>query len=202
MRLRGISTLNKFVYFGIEDGPVSINDKQTILMNRKDSPIIITKSIVRGTDDEKCFESDFIINRIGMMMVGFVVYTTRFCLWDIKREIITPLSELPRVYNTDNNTMYRMSDIMSKCSSLQFHYGSGCFRIKRVMYATKDNLWIDLKSTEGIPIDSISYCTGMTDENGENIYFGQEYKGGIVELYGKDSVVRYPDGSHKILEVC
>ena len=201
MRLRGISTQNQFVYFGIEDGPVSINDKQTILMNRKDSPIIITKSIMRGTDSESLFESDFIINKINMLMIGYVVYTSRFCVWDIKREIVVPLSELPPYFNTGNKTMHRISDVIEKGSSLQFYGDGSFFRIKRVMYAEPDRIWVNLKTNEGLPISHVSYCSGYIDENGNNLYFGQEYKGGIVTLRDTDTVVEYPDRTYKILEV-
>ena len=154
------------VYFGIEDGPVSINDKQTILMNRKDSPIIITKSIMRGTDSESLFESDFIINKINMLMIGYVVYTSRFCVWDIKREIVVPLSELPPYFNTGNKTMHRISDVIEKGSSLQFYGDGSFFRIKRVMYAEPDRIWVNLKTNEGLPISHVSYCSGYIDENG------------------------------------
>ena len=113
MILRAVSLKDEFVYFHLTDIPVSINDKQLVLVKYENSPILKSFTVARGLDDKSIFEFDFVVEKKTNKFIGFIVYRDGFYAWNSARNTLIPLWELDDFDVYSNSKSYLLSDIMS-----------------------------------------------------------------------------------------
>ena len=199
MRFRAVTHDHKLIYFGVEDAPVAINDKSSILVNRKNSPMILSKSIVRGTDDG-VFESDFVTWKKDMTLVGFVVYRDGFYVWDYKRDNYIPLRDTSAFIFTENMRLYRMDDINNMRVPIRFYGGGRTFRLNRIMYSKDNMLFVEVRNNRGgVNIKDVKLCTGLEFGHTE-LYFGQSVNDGTIVLHDYHPMVETFNGEYREVE--
>lgn len=200
MKLRGISNDRKPVYFDIKDVPVLLNDSTVVLTKRFNSPQIIAKSIMRGTDDNLLFESDFVMSITDRRLVGFVVYDDGFYIWDTMNDTLIPLRSVKDYVFVPNTQMYRLTDISGYRSRIRFKCGKRSFDIKRIIYSKGDELFITIMpSGSPIYISDTNFGTGIYVKNIE-VGYGQYVKYGTVVLHDYHPMLKLFDGTYKELE--
>ena len=199
MRFRAVTHDYKLVYFGVEDAPVALNDKSSILVNRKNSPMIFSKSIMRGTDDG-VFESDFVTRKEDMALVGFVIYRDGFYVWDYKRDNYIPLRDTSKFIFTENTRLYRIDDINSMRIPIRFIGAGRTFRLNRIMFSKNNMLFIEVKNSRGgVNIDEVRLCTGLEYRHSE-LYFGQPVSDGTIVLHDYHPMVHTINGEYREVE--
>jgi hypothetical protein len=201
MILRAQTLKNKTVYFGVEDAPVCINDKQTILCNKQNSPILLSKTIARGVESREFFEFDFVCNRADSKFLGYVVYTDGFYIWNPKdSDNLIPIRSTDNYTFLENIRGYRIEELSRLRSCIRFKGNDRLFRLNRIMYSSRENIYIELKGCSGpVPITSIKMCTGIGVERKE-LAFGEYLKDGIIELHDFHPMVKLCDGTYRELE--
>jgi hypothetical protein len=200
MILRAQTLQNKTVYFGVEDAPVCINNKQTILCNKPNSPILLTKTIARGTDSKELFEFDFVCSKGDCKFLGYVVYTDGFYIWNPKSQQLTPIRDASGFTFVENTRAYRVDDINAMRSSIRFSSGDRLFRLSRIMYSDRENVYIELKGCSGpVAINSIKMCTGVGADRKE-LSFDQYLPDGVIKLNNYHPMVKLADGTFRELE--
>lgn len=199
MIFRATTIQDKPYYFNITDALVSINDKLSIFIKKPGSPIVYTKSVVRGTDDKTMFETDFVM--LDNRFIGYVIYIDGFYVYNDK----TGLKK--RITAEDNyifvaNIMRHNLDVLNEVRSpINLICGSKIFSIFKVLYASEDELFINLKQTrKPIYIDEVKLCTGIPNEK-EEYYFGQAAEAGVVMLHNYRPVIMRCNGTYKELEM-
>lgn len=200
MILRAQTLKNKTVYFGVEDAPVCINNRQTILCNKPNSPILLTNTIARGTDDKELFEFDFVCSKGDCKFIGYVVYTDGFYIWEPKTEKLTPIRDTSGYTFIENTRAYRIEEINNMRSAIRFNTNGKLFRLSRIMHADAQNIYIELKGCSGpVNIESVKMCTGV-GEGRKELSYGEFLKDGVIELHQYHPMVKLVDGSYRELE--
>lgn len=200
MKLRGLSLQNKPIIFGVEDAPAIINDKMTILSNREMSPIIQSRTIMRGMDDESFFESDYVFDGDTHKLLGLVVYIDGFYIWNINTGELTPIRESMSLSYESSLNGYMLGKLNEIRSSIRFSCKGHLFRLNRIIFAQDKKLYIGVKSSTSIvDLDSIKFCTGNTDSK-DILYFGQVLEDGIIELNDYHPMVKKYDNTYRELE--
>lgn len=199
MKLRGLTPNRKPVYFCIDDVPVCINDSMTILARKPNSPLIISKSIMRGDDSGDFFESDFVIGSMGKF-IGFVIYTDGFYIWNVFADKIIPIRKTDNYSFVQNTQMYKLDDINQRRGKLRFKCNRYSFDINKIIYYKKSEMFITVKPS-GTPIilGQINFGTGIFVDNIE-IHYGQVLNDGIVVLNNYHPMLKLPGGKCRELE--
>ena len=200
MRLRGLTPSRKAVQFSIDDVPVCINDSMTILARKPGSPLIITKSIVRGDDNGTFYESDFVMGGERASFIGFVVYIDGFYIWHVLEDKFIPLRSTDGYTFVANTQMYRLDDINKRRGKLRFKCNKYSFDINKIIYFRDSEMFITVKPT-GAPIilGQINFGTGIFVENIE-IHYGQVLNDGIVVMKDFHPMLKLTDGEYRELE--
>lgn len=200
MILRAQTLNGKTVYFGVEDAPVCINNRQTILCNVPNSPILLTSTISRGTPDKKVFEFDFVCTKQECKFLGYVVYIDGFYIWDPKTKETTPIRDTSNLTFIENTRAYRLEDLNAIRSSIRFGTNGKLFRLSRIMHSDAEHIYIELKSYAGpVKISSVSMCTGVGTGRKE-LTFGQYLQDGVIVLNQYHPMVQLANGSFRELE--
>ena len=200
MIFRAVTIQGKLHYFDIADAPVSINDKYSIFIRKFGSPIVYTKSIVRGTDDKKFCETDFVMN-LDNKFIGYVIYIDGFYVYHAKTGVKERITDSSKYIFVSNTMRYRIDELSEIRSPINFVCDNRMFKLSRIMYANEDELFIDLKQTrKPTYIDEVKLCTGIMTEEGE-LYFGQVLEQGIVVMYNNQPMLKQFNGICRELEM-
>ena len=203
MRLRAITVEGKFYYFDFKDCPVDINGKLTVLINKPNSPLLLSRTISRGTAVEvdgewvEVFETDFVSLKPSLKFLGFVIYKDGFCIYNRHTGDMTPLRNVENYIIGQNLLQYKLDEIKGIRSCIRLHYNGLLFRLNRIMFAKDNELFIDLKSSRmHIKLDEVNMCTGI--ERGKTeVYYGQALGSAIVELHDFHPMLKLSDGSYR-----
>lgn len=201
MRLRGLTPTKKSVYFNISDVPICINDSMTILAKQKKSSQILTKSIMRGTDDGLFYESDFVMSKDKNGCVGFIVYIDGFYIWDANNNKLTPLRSTEGYSFVSNTQMYRIDEINKVRGKLRFKCGKVAFGIDRIIYYKDEEMFITVKSI-GQPIitEEINFGTGIYIDGNIELSYGQIVNDGMVVMKKYHPMLQLANGEYRELE--
>lgn len=200
MRLRGLTPTKKPVYFDINDIPVCINDSMTILAKRKNSPQMLTKSIMRGSDDGMFYESDFVISKEKNGFVGFVVYTDGFYIWNANEESMIPLRSVEGYSFVSNTQMHRIEEINKRRGRLRFKCNKVAFGIDRIIYYKDREMFITIKPMgQTIIIDEVNFGTGIYT-NGIELAYGQVINDGMIIMNQYHPMLKLASGVCRELE--
>jgi hypothetical protein len=128
------------------------------------------------------------------------VYTDGFYIWNPKSEEMSPIRDTSNVVFIENTRAYNVDKISAIRKSIRFSNGNRLFRLNRIMYSDKDNLYVELKGSTGpAPIKSIKICTGIGEGRNE-LSFGQFLSDGVLELHDYHPMVALADGSYREVE--
>lgn len=201
MILRAQTLNNEMVYFGVEDAPVCLNNRQSILCNRPNSPIINTRTIARGTEDKLMFEFDFVCRKDNNTLIGYVVYTDGFYIYEHNTGKLIPIRDTSNISFVNNEKLYKFDEISNVRTDIRFSNGNRKFRLNRIMYSDRESLYIELKGYTGpVPIESVHMCTGVGEDRKE-LFYGQYLRDGVVSLHEYHPMVRLANGEYRELEV-
>lgn len=200
MKLRGLTLNRKVVFFSVDDVPVCINDSMTILARKPNSPLIITKTIVRGDDNGDFFESDFVMGGDKAGFTGFVIYTDGFYIWHVAEDKLEPLRSTDRYAFVQNTQMYRLDEINKRRSKIRFRCNRYSFDISKIIYYKNSEMFITVRPS-GTPIilGQINFGTGIFVGNAE-IHYGQVLNDGIVVMNDYHPMLQMTDGNCRELE--
>lgn len=201
MKLRGLTLDRNVVCFNLSDVPVIINDSMLVLAKRKNSPILLSQSIARGSDDGKFFETDFVMSDSRHGVVGFVVYKDGFYIWDSQENILIPLRNTDGLRFIPNTQMHRVKEMEPFRSKIRFGSEGRRFGIDRIIYYSGSEIFITIKPS-GPPIymSSLKYGTGINVENKE-LLFGQVVDAGIIVMHDNHPMLKVSGGEIRELEV-
>ncbi len=201
MKLRGLTLDKEVVYFDIKDVPVILNDNMVVLTKRKNSPILIAQSIMRGSDDGKVFESDFVFSDSQHGVVGFVVYKDGFYIYSNQANTLIPIRNTDGLRFVENTQMYKVSELEPYRSRIRFGSGNRRFYLNRIIYYKDDEMFITIKpSGSTITLESLKYCTGVNAEGLELVY-DQVLESGKVIMNDYHPMLLKSDGTIRELEV-
>lgn len=199
MIFRAVTTQGKLHYFSIADAPVSINDKYSILIRRPGTPILYTKSIVRGTDDKEFFETDFVLNTENRF-IGYVIYIDGFYVVNPKTGLKERITDKSKYIFAANAMRYHIEELLSVRSSINFICNDRMFKLSRIMYANDDELFVDLKQTrKPTRIEDVHQCTGIC-ANGVELYYGQNLDNGTIVMHNYQPMLLMFNGQYRELE--
>lgn len=199
MIFRAVTVENKPFYFNITDAPVSINDKLSILIRRPGTPLLYSKSIMRGVKSKEFFESDFVLSKENKFL-GYVIYKDGFYVYNANTNLCDRIIDSTKYIFAANIMQYRIGNIANERSPINFVHEGRQFKLNRIMFADDKELYIDLKQTRRPAIlDEIKICTGQ-DCNGVEFYFGQSLKDGVVELYNNQPMIRMFNNEFREIE--
>lgn len=200
MRLRGLTPTKTPVYFDIKDIPMCINDSITILASKRNSPQILTRSIMRGSDDGTFYESDFVISKEKNGFIGFIVYIDGFYIWDANEDITIPLRSTDGYSFVPNTQMHRIDEINDKRGKLRFKCGKVSFGIDRIIYYKGREMFITIKPMgQTIIIDEVSFGTGIFVKQFELAY-GQIINDGMIVMEKYHPMLKLANGECRELE--
>lgn len=201
MRLRALTLDRNIFEFSLSDVPVAINDTMLILANRNNSPILIAQSVVRGSDDGELFETDFVLSDSRHGVLGFVVYSDGFYIWDSQENIMIPLRNTDGLKFIPNTQMHRLKEMGKYRSKIRFGSDYRRFGIDRIVYFKEDELYITIKpSGPPISISSLKFGTGVISGNRELLY-GQVTETGKIVMKNYHPMLKLPGGKVRELEV-
>lgn len=201
MRLRAITRQKEKYYFEIKDCPVYLNDKIVALMNKPNSPLLLANSIARGLDDDDIFEFDYVLSKDTHKFLGYVIYTTEFCVYNMQTKIITPMCELDE-YTVLSNTVLSDVELLDKVRSpLRFKCDENNFGFRRIIYFHENHLYTDIRRLNNfVDMNKIQFLTGLKKGKKE-LPYGKKVDGGEVVLNNFRPMVKLYDGTFRELEV-
>ena len=201
MIFRAMTIDNKPFYFDVTDVPTDINSKYTILVRRPGTPLLYTRSIVRGPDSKEFFESDFVLQKEDNRFIGYVVYIDGFYIWSAKDKSITPLRDSSKYTFAFNIMLYKISDLYSVRSPINFIHDGRMFKLGRIMYGNDRELFIDLKSSrKPALLEEVRLCTGV-GRDGVEFYYGQCLDDGVIVYNDYHPMVQmFGDNTYRELE--
>ena len=195
MRLRAISMAGDYVFFEMRDCPVILNDRAFILLNRPNSPILQLGSIARGTDDERMYEGDFVLDG-QYNVIGYVIYNKGFKVFTLDENVI-PMQEDFKVLS--NSTVLTSKIMKSSKSPMVFVSDDISFTMYSLVTCEKDVGYVFSKNLKSINLDQVKFATGYR-MNGKDICFGDELKGGLVVLHDCLPAIKTDDGFQRLME--
>lgn len=200
MRLRALDLMKKPVHFSVQDVPTLLNPNIVILAKREGSPLLDVKTIMRGSDDGLFYESDFVISKEHKGVIGFVVYTDGFYIWDDKADTLTPIRDTGTYTFVENTQMYLLDEINAKRGRIKFGYRDRRFGLEKIIYFKDNELYISLKTT-GYPVylDHIKYGTGLVIDETE-VCYGDVCNRGVVCLHQYHPMIKTYNGRFVELE--
>lgn len=183
--LLAVTRENEFYSFSITDVPVRINDKEFILMNRENSPILKLGLCRRGCDIKDIYEGD-IIRSNG---VDYVVLYQRGMILTSKdrdKKYLWQLEDYEKVGDVFTQD-FPLEIIFPK--SVHYKYRDNPVYTKEITGMFDGKLFIDGISTRVNPEDLQQYAN-FTNE-GTKVYFGDLIRGYPVELYYGRPVIKH-----------
>lgn len=200
MRLRGITYNKSTVEFQVSDVPIFINSQSVILARKNNSPILRAQSIARGDDDGVLFETDFVIDKSSSKVIGMVVYTDGFYIWNPQDNTLIPIRSIDGLEFIPNTQMHRVMEMAPYRSRIRFGSGDRRFNLDKLIYYKGEELFITIRASgRPIRLDSICYGTGINSDNIELLY-GQVIPNGLIILKDYHPMLQLPDGSVRELE--
>lgn len=200
MKLRALTLARDVVEFSASDVPIAINDSMLVLARRPNSPILLTKSVVRGLDDGSLFETDFVLSDSRHGVVGFVIYKDGFYIWDAQTDVVIPLRNTDGLRFIPNTQMHRVREMEPLRSKIRFGSEGRRFSMDRIIYYKDNELFITVKpSGPPITFGSLKYGTGVNVEDKELLY-GQVVESGKVVLHNYHPMLQMPGGRLRELE--
>lgn len=200
MKLRGITTKRDVIEFSVGDVPVLLNDKMVILAKRKMSPIIMAKSVSRGDDTGRMFETDFVMRKADSKVIGLVVYMDGFYIWSPQDLSVIPIRNADELEFIPNTQLYMVEELMSYRSKIRLGAADRRFDINRVVYYNGNELFVTVKSSgKPIMLDSVMHGTGINVDRQE-LLFGQVIPNGKVVMNEYHPMLQLPDGTIRELE--
>lgn len=200
MILRAQTVKNKMIYFGVESAPVCINDRQAVLCNMPNSPILLSKTISRGTDDKELFEFDFVVRKFDSKFVGYVIYIDGFYIWDPKTNAKMRIKDKSFYTFYENAVSYNIDELSELRSPIRFSNGKRRFDLSRIMYSDRESLYVELKGCTGpVNISSVRMGTGAGTRRKELMY-GDYLPDGVVEMHNLQPMVKLANGDYRDVE--
>lgn len=200
MRLRGITYQKSTVEFQVSDVPIFINSQSVILARKKNSPILRAQSIARGDDTGTLFETDFVLDKKTSKVIGMVVYTDGFYIWNHQDDALIPIRSVEGLEFVPNTQMHRVAEMATCRSRIRFGCGDRRFNLDKLIYYKGEELFITIKASgRPIRLDSICYGTGVNVDKLELMY-GQVIPNGLIVLKDFHPMLQLPDGSIRELE--
>ncbi len=200
MILRAQTVKNKMTYFGVKDAPVCINDRQSVLCNVPKSPILLTKTIARGTENKELFEFDFVVRKFDSKFVGYVIYIDGFYIWDPKTNAKMRIRDSSLYSFYENTVSYRIDDLVRLRTPIRFSNGKRRFDLSRIMYSDREKLYIELKGSTGpVDISSVRMGTGAGSGRKELVY-GDYLSDGVIMMHNLQPMVKLANGEYRELE--
>lgn len=200
MNLRAITIDGNPYTFNISDCPVSINDKFTGLIRKPGSPLLLTKSIVRGLEEEGIYEFDYVSRKNDLKFLGFVVYIDGFYIYDKKNKTTTRITDTSNLIFNENVKLNFIDELEDIRNPIRFISNGILFRLNRIMFSDDNELYIDIKSNRSkISIDDVQMCTGINSESCE-LYYGQILKDGVIEFNNYRPRLKMKDNTYRDIE--
>ena len=119
MIFRAVTVENKPFYFSITDAPVSINDKLSVLIRKPRTPLLYSKSIMRGVKSKEFFESDFVLSKENKFL-GYVIYKNGFYVYNANTNLCDRITDSSKYVFAANIMQYRISNIADVRSPINF----------------------------------------------------------------------------------
>lgn len=193
MHLRAVSVSGDFVYFSITDCPVIINERAVILLNRPNSPILQLRSIARGTDDDKMFEGDFVLD-CQYNVVGYVVYNKGFKVSTPKGELIPFKEDFKVLFNA---TTQLSNEVKSNKSMLTFVFEDTSFTLHSIVTCDRDVGYLFSKNLKSIDLSNVKFATGFKF-NGRDLCYGDVMEDGVIVLHELHPMVKTQSGFREL----
>ena len=200
MRIRGTTKTGEKYYFSMSDCPICINDRVVALVAKRNSPLLLLNTIVRGMDDEDIFEYDYVSCAKTKRFKGYVVYIDGFYSFNPKTKECVPLHEIEDFIILPNTTRTCVTELEEVRSPIKFMSNGDVFNFKRCVYFDKDIIFTDLtKLTKSANRNSISFLTGL-EKGGKVLPFDKMVADGVIVLHNYRPMVKLHNGDYR--EVC
>lgn len=199
MVLRGLTLNNEFVTFGPEDCPVYLDDNRIVLSSRKNSPIIQAKTVVRGSKESNCFESDYVISKDSKMCAGFLYYNKGLKLYVPVLKISVPFTNYSEFDIVPATSFKDLGMMRSLATPITFCYGDWIFGVADFVLSEHDSIYMRKKLSAPMVKSDIKFSTDI-EIDGRLLCFGDFYGGGIVVLHKNRPMVKL-QGEEKYIEI-
>ena len=200
MRLRAITKNRQKYYFEIKDCPVYLNDKIVALMNKPGSPLLLANSIARGLDDEDIFEFDYVLDKDSRKFLGYIVYTTEFCIYHVEKGTLVPMRGIDNYTVLSNTVLSDVDKLEEVRSPLRFKCDSNSFGFRRIIYFHNNYLYTDIKHLNSfVDMNNIQFLTGLKKGRKE-IPFGKKVPDGEIVLNDFHPMVKKHNNTFRELE--
>lgn len=168
--LKATSICGKYlVDFGLEHGPVPLDDKTFALSKSPNTPILLYDSILRGCDIKDLFAGDLIradgIEYLVSYHRGLVGRST-----DDVRAVL--YFEKDGKYEMVSNIYNRELMMSSRQSTFPYKYKDNIFYLQDIYGMLDGKLVVNVHGGLLVPVEEAQQYAGVRDHKGDQVFFG------------------------------
>lgn len=185
MRLRAFSVqADRDTLFDISDCPVQISKSLVALANKRYSELLQANSIVRCDTKLNLAEGDIVYDKATGELLGYVIFAKGFELQTLTG-VVKQLPDKKHIY-LRGRTKDSVALVTESCmrAPLLFKFNDVEFYLQAIVKAIDEEhigiLQRKIKPALAVNVKQLQWFTGVTDDNGENIFFGDRVRSGIV----------------------
>ena len=180
--------------FSVRDVPMHISDKEFVLALKRDSPILKSDVIMRGTDVGDLFEGD-IVESDGIKYVVQYMRGFRLCSANNDIKFLYELKNYKVVGNIFTEDFPRRVPLRKK---LCFRYRNSRVKLDDITGVYKGYAIVRGITSKLDPCE-LQQDAGLTYK-GNTIFFGDIVDGQIVYMYYGRPVIKTPNGIYDIIK--
>ena len=201
MLLKGYNLHKERVDFTLSDCPVHLSTTLIGLSGRKPSYLIKSSTIVCGDDETGIYEGDLVYE--DDVEIGYVVYSSGFKVQrhngDLKKLV---LDEHIKVKEGNIASAKVACLNSSRTNVMDFQYDGN--KVTVGMFLTKIDDYVVIKSKKKVKLidtDRLLFFTGLSDKDGNQLYFKQVYNGGIIVLHDLEPMLKRNGDYFKLVDI-
>jgi hypothetical protein len=180
MLLRGFAIDGEAINFSLNDAPIVLTDTLLVLSAVPESKQIRIDSVVRGDEGLGVFEGDELVNE-GGEVVSTIYYAKGFVAQDIDIPLKKLLSDGHIKVRTGTIDSVRRITCLSDRSDIVFGYNKKIIFFRSIL-AKLDGHLCFVDDQRRVSASDVSFYSGWKTDKGENIFYGDFYRGGTVVM--------------------
>lgn len=179
MNIKLVGVTKKGISYDLElkDCPVRLNDRYTMLVNKENSPILITDSIGRAVEGTDICELDRVYSK--GRLIGYIVYNGGFYVWNHNTDEMTPIGDCTYDRIERNLECSYPENTQKKRSYIRWKSNDVVYGIHELLTVNEDRLFICTNQLKLIHVSNSRLWTGLQKEDGP-IFFGDAMDNGLV----------------------
>lgn len=200
MRFRGVTLDGEFYEFTLTDCPIQLNDKMMALSNKPKSPLLLSKSLARMTDEGDLAEFDIVYDSSSYKALGFIVYRNEFGIYDHRTDTFTRLRDVNTEFGVLKNRITNyIGSLKGKMQQIRWKSGNVVFSVYEMLRIVNGSIHVTTKLTKPIDASSIRLCTGLRKDK-MDLCYGDILHDGIIVLHDYHPMIKIGENEFRDFE--